>query len=195
MLCGQNRRGKAGCSGFLTCLCSLNQPLWVFPLCPYSSTPFEWLHTTLPPHRVWALGGLLSHTAICPGVYAVKGAVLTLGWWSIQIQEVLPVNPGHLCLWAPIFGSLQHGQKLLNGCSAGHHRSIMSCLTTPYVLPSAATTWLPSGNAWGNSTGQGMLQIKPEVGWTKLYNLNKEVASVLEMPLDGLLLGAWNLVL
>lgn len=47
----------------------------------------------------------------CPSVPARKQGRLC---WdtdgddqSIPIQEALPVNPGHLCLWDPIFGSLQ----------------------------------------------------------------------------------------
>lgn len=47
----------------------------------------------------------------CPSVPARKQGRLC---WdtdgddqSILIQEALPVNPGHLCLWDPIFGSLQ----------------------------------------------------------------------------------------
>lgn len=53
-----------------------------------------------------------------------------------------------------------HRQKLLNRCSAGHRRSIMSCLTAPRSPSCSNNLTMPSGNAQRNSRGQEILQIK-----------------------------------
>lgn len=142
----------------------------------HSPTPSQLLHFKYPHYSVLAMGGLLFP---CPGL---KGPVLTLTGMTSQCrsskscQLILAISD---CEILYLEGCRQ-GQKFLNCCSAGHHRSIMSCLAAPHVLPSAASTWLCLLEMHGGiSQGRKCCKYNQKLAGLSFTTRNKEFPSVL----------------
>lgn len=139
MLRGQGRGGIAACSLRISHL-----PLQPKPTCLgiFSVPIFNCTQTSRNAHPgLWV--GSFPWSNLSSSVSG-GGGCFDIDWddWSIQIQEVLPVNPGHLWLWDPIFGSLQPRTEIAKSMLSRAPQIHYALFNCPYVLPSAATTWL-----------------------------------------------------